>query len=145
MPNATRTVEPIRKELKTLPGGYVILQQLSYWDMLKRQDNTTRMSMEAAQKNENRKVDIEFTSQWTTEFDFRNCIVDHNLEDAEGKKLDLTNTMTLSVLDPRVGQEIADLIAALNEAETDLTDFTDAQNSSSADSTTMPNEPTVQT
>lgn len=145
MPNATRTAEPIRKELKTLPGGYVILQQLSYWDMLKRQDNTTRMSMEAAQKNENRKVDIEFTSQWTTEFDFKNCIVDHNLEDAEGKKLDLTNTMTLNILDPRVGQEIADLISALNEADTDLTDFTGAQNSSSADSTTTQSEPTVPT
>jgi len=133
MPRATVTQEVIRKELKSCPEGWVDLKQLPYYDMLKRRDNATRMSMDTGSGKdaaENRRVAIEFMNQWSTEFDFANCIVDHNLEDEFGQKLDMANPMTLKILDPRIGLEIEGYITALNQEEEDLEDFTSAPTSS---------------
>lgn len=136
MPKATVASDVIHKELKTCPGGYVDIKQLAYYDMLKRSDNATRMSMEAGgdvKSAETRKIAIEFMNQWTTEFDFANCIDDHNLNDEEGKKLDLSNPMTLKILDPRIGAEIARYIMELNQEVDDVEDFTKSSTSSSSD------------
>lgn len=141
MPRATVTTDVIHKELKTCPGGYVDIKQLAYYDMLKRSDNATRMSMEAGgdvKSAESRKIAIEFMNQWTTEFDFANCIEDHNLEDENGQKLDLSNPMTLKILDPRIGAEIARYIMELNQEVDDLEDFTKSSISSSSDVVNTP-------
>lgn len=141
MPRATVQEDVVRHELKSCPGGYIELKQLPYFDMIRRRDNATRMSMDAAStskgKQDDRKLYIETFSEWATRFDFENCIVDHNLEDAHGRKLDFSNPLSLKVLDPRVGTEIENLIADLNQFEDDdeaLEDFTDAPKPSSVDS-----------
>jgi hypothetical protein len=55
-----------------------------------------------------------------TVFDFRACVVDHNLEDEAGQKLNLTNPLHIDMLDPRIGEEIAGFIDKMNNFEADL-------------------------
>jgi hypothetical protein len=50
-------------------------------------------------------------------FDFKHCIVDHNLEDEKGNKLNFQDPNTMDKLDPKVGDEIAQLIDDLNNFE----------------------------
>ena len=51
------------------------------------------------------------------EFEFKNCIVDHNLEDDDGNLLDFSNPMSLSILNPKIGSEIDRYIEELNQED----------------------------
>jgi hypothetical protein len=44
-------------------------------------------------------------------------VVDHNLEDADGRKLDFRNLADFDNLDPRIGEEIGKLLDELNNFE----------------------------
>ena|SRR6266545_4107564 len=121
MPKATVSAEPVTCKLtKAPPDGFVILKKMSYGDTLARAD--LQMSAPMAETNGNREIKFETSPKDTALFDFRKCIVDHNLEDADGKKLDLTSAQGLDQLDPAVGIELSDLIDKLNSAE-DMTPF----------------------
>jgi len=48
---------------------------------------------------------------------FKCCLIDHNLTDASGKKLDLQKEAGLAALDTTVGAEIQDLCEKLNAGE----------------------------
>jgi hypothetical protein len=126
----------VRKDLKSLPGGFVELRQMSYSEMLARRDIVTRLSM--SQKKDNDKIDVELANLAANRFSFAKCIVDHNLEDEFGQKLDFQNTMTLEVLDPRVGVEIEQYIDELNQDAEDeeQEDFTPPATSSYEDNPT---------
>ncbi|MBA3357805.1 MAG: hypothetical protein H0U18_18065 [Pyrinomonadaceae bacterium] len=52
-----------------------------------------------------------------TEFEFRNCITDHNLEDENSHLIDFTRPMQAWRLDPKVGKEIGDRIDELNQGD----------------------------
>lgn len=123
MPRATVITDTIRKELKSCPGGYVELKQLSYSEMLARRDIVTRMSMRQGGDD---KINVELANLEANRFSFRNCIVDHNLEDDNGRKLDFSLPNTLAILDPKVGVEIERYIDELNQddEEEELADFT---------------------
>jgi len=156
MPRATVSTETHHYDLKNLEGGWVELKQLSFDQMLERRDKALRMSMEqeapnrAARRNRQQsmmqKIDLESASRWTRQFEFANCIVDHNLEDDKGVKLDFNNPMTLSILDPKVGQEIEDRIEELNEEadEESLEDFMKRHVSSTSEKTNDVNEPSAE-
>lgn len=136
MPRATVSQETVRKDLKTLEGGFVELKQLSYDQILERRDKAMKMSMEqkpGRKKDESTKIDFESAMQWDRFFAFSNCIIEHNLENDEGKPLDFSNRMTLKILDPKVGSEIEKYIEEMNEDEDDesLEDFIKRQSSSS--------------
>jgi len=91
------------------PDGFVELRQMSYGDKLHRQG----LAMEGA-SNENEEMTLRMMQKRATQFDFKKCIVKHNLEYEEGKPFDFTNPATLDMLDPRVGEEISGLIDDLN-------------------------------
>jgi hypothetical protein len=58
----------------------------------------------------------------STLYDFRICVVSHNLEKKVGDStvlLDLTQPGDVAVLHPRVGEEIATLIDKMNNFEDD--------------------------
>ncbi len=136
MPRATMLTDGIRKELKTCPEGYVVLRQLSYSEMLARRDMVTRMSMQQGKGND--KINVELANLEANRYSFKHCIVDHNLEDDLGNKLDFSNVMTFQVLDPKVGVEIERYIDELNQEAEDeeQEDFTPPVTSSSEDSPT---------
>lgn len=137
MPKATVSHAGVRHELKSCPpDGYVELRQLSYDEILARRDGITNMSIE---RDDTETVNINTMQRWAREFDFRNCIRDHNLEDDNGQPLDFTKSHTFKVLDPKVGMEIEALIDELNGEEDDekvkkeLEAFTNAAGSSSTE------------
>jgi hypothetical protein len=149
MPNATIKHDEYEKyDLKTLPGAYVMLRPLPFGQKLARRDRATQMSMEQKVERGRRgrkvaesdvqTIKLETLSEWSTLFDFSHCIGEHNLEDANGNKLDMGNAMTLQILDPKVGSEIEALISNLNddEDEESLEDFIERSTSSSENETT---------
>lgn len=128
MPRATiDTTATKRFELKTLPtadgeeAGFVELRKLDYGQILERRDMSAKMAIEniGQGRSEDMRVTTELVQQMVTQFEFKNCIVDHNLEDETGKKLNLGDPKSFKKLDPQVGQEIAQLIDDMNQWEPD--------------------------
>jgi hypothetical protein len=109
MPVATvNTQDTTRFPLETLEGGYVELRRMSYGEFLKRRDMISKMSFEGDGKDT--KGFMEMAQEKVTQFEFQSCIVDHNLEEEGGKKLDFRTTRAIQILDPRVGEEISEII-----------------------------------
>lgn len=120
MPRATVTQTVERKELESCPGGWVDLKPLPFGLMLARRDKAARMSMQSeanAPRNAPTTMSFEFMQHYTRVFEFGHCIVDHNLEDEAGNKLNFNLEGTLDILDPEVGKEIESLIDEINKEE----------------------------
>lgn len=120
--NATVPTDAEKFDLRTQEGAWVMLKPLPYGELLERRDKASRMSMEAggnrrSKKQDTSRLDIDMMQQQTRIYEFSHCIVDHNLGDDKGNKLNFTNASTLNILDPKTGQEIEDLIDKLNELE----------------------------
>jgi hypothetical protein len=113
MPKATVNIESQRFELKTCEGGFVELKVMSYGEYLRRRDLISKMSFKGQGKNT--EAVMEMVNEQLTLFEFSKCIVDHNLEDDGGTKLDLTKAHALQRLDPRIGEEISTYIDRLNK------------------------------
>jgi hypothetical protein len=64
---------------------------------------------------------MQLITEESTLFDFKHCILEHNLtkDEAGEQPLDLTNKMDLRMLDPRVGEEIDAWLSELNNFEED--------------------------
>ncbi len=130
MPRATVTKEAIKVELKTCPpDGYVKLKQLPYHETLVRRDRAGQLFFDPT--GEEQRVEVSTLQAWARAYEFEHCIVEHNLEDENGKLLDFTKEGVLSELDPRVGQEIEAEIDKLHNLEADIKDFPSPPSSSS--------------
>jgi hypothetical protein len=131
MPQATVTQETVRRELRSCPGGYVELRTLSFHEMNMRQEMAARVYQEEkvpkrGQKRE--RPDIvrgyfELMNVAVTEYEFRNCITNHNLEDENANLIDFTRPMQAWRLDPKVGEEISKYIDELNQLDEDEEDL----------------------
>lgn len=114
-------------------NGWVKLRPLPYGMKLSRRSKATRMMMRQSgppkkgqrQQDQEQVVELESMDEWAVAHDFAYCLVDHNLLDAAGNKLDFSNPMTFKLLDPKVGSEIERLIDELNneEGEESFEDF----------------------
>jgi hypothetical protein len=111
MPKATIDVnEATRLDLKSLEGGFVVLKRMSYGKRLERNSLSTQMKVSAERGSKGFDGELKMLNRQVTQLEFADCIVDHNLEDDDGNKLDFSRPMTLDVLDPKIGQEIGDKI-----------------------------------
>lgn len=113
-------------ELTSVEGGSITVKPLSYGQKKVRADMATRMYAETDQntgQTRDGRMYLDTLNRATTLFDFRNCIVDHNLEDDSGKQLNFSMDATLDILDPRVGTEIENILADINGDDTELKDF----------------------
>jgi hypothetical protein len=121
MPRATIDInEVVRKELKTLPEGYVVLKRMSYGKYLDRQSEAMMMKAQQGQNRGDQEMELKMMGRKTALLEFKECIVEHNLEDAEGNLLNFQTTMWPDLLDPRIGQEIGDYLNELNAFEARL-------------------------
>lgn len=121
MPKATVNINDVEKyDLKSCEGGEVTLRRMTYGQKLTRQQNVVKMSMQQERGRGAGKMNMDMLNHEATVFDFRACVVDHNLEDENGQKLNLTNPAHIDSLDPRVGEEIATFIDKMNNFEADL-------------------------
>ena len=131
MPRATiNTSETKRFDLKSLPatkteeGGFVELRKLAYGQILERRDMGAKIAIEGLTDRQSRDEDLKVTTEMiqksVTEFEFKNCIVTHNLEDESGTLLVFSNPQAVWSLDPQVGQELGQLIDDMNQWDADL-------------------------
>lgn len=121
MPNATvDTAETESKDLNTCPGGFVVLRRMSYGEKLHRQGLAMNMKIGAGSgKGKGFEGEMALANDKVTLYEFSVCIVDHNLEDKEGRKLNLTTIQDIKSLHPKIGDEINQLIEDMNNYEVD--------------------------
>lgn len=128
MPKATVDPEVHHYDLKTCPGGYVELRTLSFHEMEMRKDIAGRVYQEEKVKQGRRRVQnedeimrayFESMNVKVTEFEFRNCIAEHNLfvDDAETQQIDFSKPMHTWKLDPKIGEEISKYITELTQMD----------------------------
>lgn len=128
----SNTGEGERFDLRSAPpDGFVVLKRLSYGQQMFRRSLLSKAKMETGGGGNRRDrrdkakqsftAELELMNEKVTLFEFGNCIVDHNLQDANGEKLDFRNPEHVKILDGRIGEEIDELISDLNnfEAEED--------------------------
>lgn len=135
MPVATVNLEPEEpKPLKTAPpDGFVQLRRMSYGQKLDRMKHVGKLSVDMRGRGKGgTKGEMEMLQKASTIYDFRACIVDHNLTDPTGRKLNLANERDIDSLDPRIGEEIGSLIDELNNFEDNEGDDDNPGNSSPA-------------
>ncbi len=120
MPRATVSTQPQLEQLKSLPEGWVKLRRMSHGEMLHRQDLAMSMQMQADQRTRKASMDIKQMQTLVSQFEFSVCVVDHNLEDDNSRKLDFRSPVDVSNLDGRVGAEIASLIEEMHDWENEL-------------------------
>lgn len=119
-----------RFELKSAPpDGFVVLKPLSYGQKMLRRGFLSKAKMETgaagnrAERRERSKqsftTELELMNSKVTLFEFANCIIDHNLTDINGEKLDFKNPSHVEMLKGGIGEEIDELINDLNNFEAD--------------------------
>lgn len=122
MPRATTSMDTERHDLKSAPpDGFVEIRPMDYGTFLQRRDMAMKMGVTGAGGGA-QKIDLDILQETVTRFEFKSCIVDHNLEDENGKKLDLTSAQDFKRLDPKIGQEISDLIDEVTQWENSKSD-----------------------
>jgi hypothetical protein len=121
MPKAVSNKEEVeRHELKTCEGAWIDVRRLTYGEKLKRRAMVSKMQLSSSKGSKDFAGEMQLVNEQATLFDFQNCIVDHNLErDDEGNKLNLGNINDISLLDPRIGEEIDNILSELNNFEAD--------------------------
>jgi len=147
MPRATVSVETVRHDLKSCPDGFVELKRLPFGGMLKRRDMSGRAYLRAQQNGQVQddglpdEIGMELLQEAARHYEFANCIVDHNLEDESGRKLDFSKPKDVDTLDPRIGQEIEGYIDTLNQELTEEEEGNFPESSTDSSSTNQETTP----
>ena len=119
MPVATVKLEDVeRHELKSCPGGYVRLRRMTYGQSLERR-TMMKLSFTTQKGKKNLEGELAMANRRVQIYEFQKCVVEHNLTDDMERPLNLTDPVVLDRLDPRVGQEIEQLISDMNNFEDD--------------------------
>jgi hypothetical protein len=91
---------------------------MSYGQILERRA-MMKISFQSQKGNKNMAGEIAMANKMIQIFEFRQCVVEHNLERVEGELLNLSNEADVTSLDPKVGQEIEKFIEGLNNFDED--------------------------
>lgn len=113
MPRATVASETEKFELKSLPEAYIVIRRMTYGEKLNRTDSMMNMRTTA----EDKQMEIQMMSKKIAFQDFANLIVEHNLTDENDKPLNFRNAADVERLDPRIGDEVGQLIDRINSFE----------------------------
>jgi hypothetical protein len=139
MPRATVSTEPIRVDLKSCPGGWVTLRRMSHGQMLHRQDIAMALQMQQDRRSKTASMEVKQMQTEVGLFELKTCIVDHNLEDESGRKLNFSAPVDAGQLDGRIGAEIATKIEEMHDWETELPNSnTSSEGSSSVKAEAQP-------
>jgi hypothetical protein len=113
MPRATVAIDNERYELASCPEGFVVVRRMTYGEKLNRTDDMMNMHTSGAEDG----MQIQMMSKRVALQDFANLVVEHNLTDENDKPLNFKNAADVLRLDPRIGDEIGQLIDKLNSFE----------------------------
>lgn len=113
LPVGTVTKNTERFDLKTLEGAYVIIRRMSYGEKLERQD--AMLSMRTSKEMEG--LEVSMLNKNAALRDFGKLVVDHNITDENDRSLNFKDAKDVFALDPRIGDEIGQLIDSINSFE----------------------------
>lgn len=116
MPRATLSTTTERFELATCPEGYVDIRRMSYGRWLERQEMALKVQFTQT-KGKGMTGNVDALQRITTAFEFKECVVDHNLTDENDQPLNFASPTILAVLDSRIGNEIEMIIKDLHEVD----------------------------
>lgn len=104
-------------DLKTCPGGYVIVRRMNYGEKLLRDGMAAKFLMSGSTKDASMQGELEMQTEEVALWEFANLIVEHNLTDTQDVPLNFKIKAHVKMLDPAVGDEIGQLIDAQNAAQ----------------------------
>jgi hypothetical protein len=116
MPVAVVTEEHHREELKTLPGAYVVVREMTYGEKLQRSSMSGAIRMFKDTKSDYA-GELSMETQRIALWDFAHLIVEHNLEDADGRTLNFQREQDVRKLASKVGDEVGSYIDKWNSFE----------------------------
>jgi hypothetical protein len=97
---------PVEYTLQTCPGGFVKLRRMSYGELLTSQDMAYQVSVKESKDGGDPEAGVNVTQAKIFEYQFRTCILDHNLDDEHGRRLRFESPEAVHSLDSNIGQEI---------------------------------------
>lgn len=114
----TNTVSE-KKELTSCEGAFVIVRRMTYGEKLHRSNIATQFIMDAKSGGSDKdfRGEMKMQTEEVAYWDFANLVVDHNLEDANGNKLNFKNKVDIQKLDPVIGEEVGEIIDDFNSPE----------------------------
>jgi hypothetical protein len=130
VPVATVTERSRRFDLKTCPGGYVVVKRMTHGQKLYRADLTSKMKINASKKSKDVQGEIDLLQRQTAFWEFANLIEEHNLTalvnasdpGSDERPLNFKVPADVEMLDGRIGEEISTRIAEVNNFEEDADD-----------------------
>ena len=115
MPRATVSMVPEHHDLRTCPGGFVKLRRMSFGELLASQGMAYQVSMKSQEGGNDPEVGMKISQATVMEYQFKLCVMEHNLEDETGRMLDFKSVpRDVHVLDPRIGGEISTIIEKMH-------------------------------
>jgi hypothetical protein len=114
MPVAVITTEPTRKELKSLPGAYVVIREMTYGEKIYRSGMTGAMKLLKENKQTDYVGEVSMETQRITLWDFANLVMEHNLQDTDGRTLNFKNESDTKKLTAKIGDEVGTYIDEIN-------------------------------
>jgi hypothetical protein len=119
MPRATADLTATQRfDLKSCPDGFVELRKLTYGEFTERQGIAMKMQAETSASGRqvrDTSATMVLAAAKVAEYELSHTVVDHNLEDENGNKLDFKKPSDVRRLDPQVGNEIGEYIDQMNQ------------------------------
>lgn len=122
MPVATVTQKTEQFDLKSCPGGYVVIKRMTHGQKLARQDLSSKMKIDTGKKAKGATAEIDMMRAVVAHWEFQNLIADHNLTDESERLLNFRYIPDIDMLDGKVAEEISTYIDKVNNFEADAED-----------------------
>lgn len=135
MPLAVVMSKPERHDLKTCPGGYVMVRRMSFGEKMTRRGFNSKMDLEMTRGSRSAKSTVDLFNEQMEMYDFSHCIAEHNLTklvnkntglpcdaddpDAVEVPLDFTKPSDVKLLAGPIAEEIGTVMDKLNNFEED--------------------------
>lgn len=109
-----------RYDLKTAPpDGYVVIRRLSHGEKAERRMINNKLTMKAQKGKKDVDSSIDMFHANVDLYNFKHCIIEHNLQDKDGRVLDFSIAADVNKIDGRVSEEITTYIDRENNFEAD--------------------------
>jgi hypothetical protein len=99
------------------PDGYVVVRRMNYGEELKRSGMAAKLLMNSDKNSKDFQGEIDMQTEEVAYWDFANLVVEHNMQDQDGRTLNFKNRADVVKLSGPVGKEIGQVIDDFNNVK----------------------------